>query len=116
MPISDEEYATLEEGAFVNTTGTIIVVLTILWLALRSSRIILAVFASLLVGLSITAAIGLAMVGALNLISVAFAVLFIGLGVDFGIQFSVRYRAERHDVDDLHINRCSIPAAMSARR
>ena len=102
VPISDEEYATLEEGAFFNTTGTIVIVLTILWLALRSSRIILAVFASLLVGLSMTAALGLAMVGALNLISVAFAVLFIGLGVDFGIQFSVRYRAERHEVDDLH--------------
>ena len=41
------------------------------------------------------------MVGALNLISVAFAVLFIGLGVDFGIQFSVRYRAERFAERDL---------------
>src|SRR5713226_6418068 len=102
VAIADEEYATLEEGAFVNTTATIIVVLTILWLALRSPRLILSVFVSLLVGLSITAAIGLALVGALNLISVAFAVLFIRLGVDFGIQFSVRYRAERHDVDDLH--------------
>jgi uncharacterized protein len=102
VPIADEEYATLNEGAFVNTTGTIVVVLTILWLALRSPRIIFAVFVSLIVGLSITAAIGLALVGALNLISVAFAVLFIGLGVDFGIQFSVRYRAERHEVDDLH--------------
>jgi uncharacterized protein len=102
VPIADEEYATLQEGAFVNTTATIIVVLTILWLALRSWHIILAVFVSLIVGLSITAAIGLAMVGALNLISIAFAVLFIGLGVDFGIQFSVRYRAERHEVDDLH--------------
>jgi predicted RND superfamily exporter protein len=40
-------------------------------------------------------------VGKLNLVSIAFAVLFIGLGVDFGLQFSVRYRAERHDVDDL---------------
>ena len=28
------------------------------------------------------------MVGALNMISVAFAVLFVGLGVDFAIQFS----------------------------
>jgi hopanoid biosynthesis associated RND transporter like protein HpnN len=101
VAIADEEYATLNEGAFINTTGTILVVLTILWLALRSPRIIVAVFISLIVGLSITAAIGLAMVGALNLISVAFAVLFIGLGVDFGIQFSVRYRAERHDVDAL---------------
>jgi hopanoid biosynthesis associated RND transporter like protein HpnN len=101
VPIADEEYATLQEGAFVNTAATIVVVLTILWLALRSPRLILAVFVSLLVGFSITAAIGLALVGALNLISVAFAVLFIGLGVDFGIQFSVRYRAERHEVDDL---------------
>jgi hopanoid biosynthesis associated RND transporter like protein HpnN len=102
VPISDEEYATLNEGAYVNTTVTIVVVLTILWLALRSPRIILAVFVSLIVGLSVTAAIGLALVGALNLISIAFAVLFIGLGVDFGIQFSVRYRAERHEVDNLH--------------
>jgi hopanoid biosynthesis associated RND transporter like protein HpnN len=102
VAIADEEYATLNEGAFINTAGTIVVVLTILWLALRSPRIILAVFVSLIVGLSLTAAIGLAIVGALNLISVAFAVLFIGLGVDFGIQFSVRYRAERHEVDELN--------------
>ncbi|TMJ91698.1 MAG: hopanoid biosynthesis-associated RND transporter HpnN, partial [Alphaproteobacteria bacterium] len=102
VAIADEEYATLQEGAFVNTAVTILVVLTILWLALRSFGIILAVALSLLVGLTITAAIGLAIVGALNLISVAFAVLFIGLGVDFGIQFSVRYRAERHEVDNLH--------------
>ncbi|HZO44761.1 MAG TPA: MMPL family transporter, partial [Xanthobacteraceae bacterium] len=102
VPIADEEYATVQEGAFINTTATILVVLTILWLALRSGRLILSVFISLLIGLSITAALGLAMVGALNLISVAFAVLFIGLGVDFGIQFSVRYRAERHEVDNLH--------------
>ena len=102
VPIADEEFATVQEGAFVNTAGTILVVLTILWLALRSWRIISAVFVSLLIGLAITMALGLAMVGALNLISVAFAVLFIGLGVDFGIQFSVRYRAERHDNDNLH--------------
>jgi hopanoid biosynthesis associated RND transporter like protein HpnN len=101
VPISDEEYATLQEGAVVDTTATILIVLTILWLALRSWQIILAVFISLIVGLSITAAMGLAIVGAFNLISVAFFVLFVGLGVDFGIQFSVRYRAERHEVDDL---------------
>jgi len=101
VPISDEEYATVQEGAFVNTAATILIVLTILLLALRSPRLIAAVAVSLLVGLSITAGIGLALVGSLNLISVAFAVLFVGLGVDFGIQFSVRYRAERHEVDDL---------------
>ena len=41
------------------------------------------------------------MVGALNLISVAFAVLFVGIGVDFGIQFCVRYREERFKEPDL---------------
>ena len=56
---------------------------------------------TVLVGLALTAALGLMMVGALNLISVYFAVLFVGIGVDFGIQFSVRYRAERHEIDDL---------------
>ena len=51
VPIADEEFATVQEGAFVNTAGTILVVLTILCLALRSGRLILAVFVSLLVGL-----------------------------------------------------------------
>ena len=40
------------------------------------------------------------MVGPLNPISVAFAVLFVGIAVDFGIQFSVRYRDERFRADD----------------
>jgi hypothetical protein len=101
VPVADEEFATLREGAVLNTTLTIVAVLVILWLALRSTRIIFAVFTSLVAGLAVTAALGLAMVHALNLISVAFFVLFIGIGVDFGIQFSVRYRSERHDIADL---------------
>jgi hypothetical protein len=102
VPIADEEFGTLKEGAFLNGAVTLGVVLLILWLALKSYRIILAVSINLAVGLAITAALGLMMVGALNLISVAFAVLFIGLGVDFGLQFSVRYRAERFECADLH--------------
>ena len=96
VALSDEEFATVADGAALNGVVTILVVLLILWLALKQARIILAVLINLAVGLTFTAAIGLRMVGALNLISVAFAVLFIGLGVDFGIQFSVRYRAERY--------------------
>ncbi len=101
VALSDEEFSTIAEGAALNGAVTILVVLLILWLALKQSRIILAVLVNLAVGLSFTAAAGLWMVGTLNLISVAFAVLFIGLGVDFGIQFSVRYRAERFADRDL---------------
>jgi len=101
VPMADEEFATVQHGALANVIVTVVVVLVILWLALRSGRIILAVFINLFVGLALTAALGLWMVGALNMISVAFAVLFVGLGVDFGIQFSVRYRAERHEIPKL---------------
>jgi hopanoid biosynthesis associated RND transporter like protein HpnN len=101
VAMADDEFGTVQEGAVTNGIATIVVVLIILWLALKSGRIILSVFLNLVVGLTITAALGLMMVGALNLISVAFAVLFVGLGVDFGIQFAVRYRSERHENGDL---------------
>ncbi len=101
VPMADEEFATLKENAELNGIITLGIVLFILWLALRSKRLILAVFINLFVGLSLTAAWGLFMVGAFNLISVSFAVLFVGIGVDFGIQYAVRYRHERHELDDL---------------
>src|ERR1700738_415709 len=96
VPIADEEFGTMEDGAGLNAAATALLVLFILWRALKSGRIVLAVALSVIVGLAATAAVGLMMVGALNLISVAFAVLFVGIGVDFGIQFSVRYRSERY--------------------
>ena len=37
-------------------------------------------------------------VGTLNLISVAFAILFVGIAVDFAIQFCVRYRRDAADL------------------
>src|SRR5204862_4855107 len=101
LAINDEQFASLSEGAVLNFVGTVVAVLVILWLALRSARIITAVFISLFVGFMVTAAAGLLMVGSFNLISIAFAVLFVGLGADFGIQFSVRYRSERHDLNDV---------------
>ena len=106
VPVENEEFATIRDGAVTNGTITLAVVLLILWLALHSFRIILAVVIALFIGLSITATVGLLMVGALNLISVAFAVLFVGLGVDFGIQFSVRYRQERYKNPDLRAALC----------
>jgi uncharacterized protein len=102
VAIADEEFSTLAEGALLNTLLAMAVVLLVLWLALRSGRIILAVVLSLFAGLALTAAIGLLLVGAFNPISMAFAVLFVGIGVDFGIQIAVRYRRERHATNDLH--------------
>jgi hopanoid biosynthesis associated RND transporter like protein HpnN len=101
QPLADEEFASVQDGAALNGTITFVVVLVILWLALRSGRMIVAVLITLFVGLAITAALGLMMVGALNMISVAFMVLFVGLGIDFGVQFGVKYREERYQDDRL---------------
>jgi len=101
VPINDDQFSVIRQSALRDTLTALFGAVVILWLALRSWKIVAAVFFSLMVGLSVTAALGLAMVGAFNLISVAFFVLFVGLGVDFGIQFSVRYRSERHQYHDL---------------
>jgi uncharacterized protein len=120
VPIANEEFATVQDGALVNGIGTVLVVLVILWMALHSPKIIFAVFVNLFIGLSITTAVGLMMVGSLNLLSIAFAVLFVGLGVDFGIQYSVRYRSERFKSDDLRAalekaaERSAVPLSLAA--
>jgi hopanoid biosynthesis associated RND transporter like protein HpnN len=120
VPIANEEYSTVQDGAIVNGVATVLIVLVILWMALHSSKIIFAVFVNLFIGLSLTTAVGLMMVGSLNLLSIAFAVLFVGLGVDFGIQFSVRYRSERFKNEDLALalesaaRRCAVPLSLAA--
>jgi hypothetical protein len=64
-------------------------------------RVVIAILVTTFVGLIVTAAVGLLATGRFNLISVAFIPLFVGLGVDFSIQFSVRSLAERLIQPDL---------------
>jgi hopanoid biosynthesis associated RND transporter like protein HpnN len=95
-----------ELGALKESTGpigllTTAAMLLILYLALRSARMVAAVVITVLAGLVLTAAFGLAVYGRFNLISVAFLPLFVGLGVDFAIQFCVRYRAETVSEGDI---------------
>jgi hopanoid biosynthesis associated RND transporter like protein HpnN len=101
VPMADEEFATLSDRAGLMMGAMMAGVLLTLWLALRSFKIIFAILVTLALGLILTMALGLMAVGVFNIISIAFVCLFVGLGVDFGIQFSVRYRSERHHNRDL---------------
>jgi hypothetical protein len=95
VPLQDEEFATLAQRAgliAVLASGAIILML---WLAVRSVWLIASILATTLAGLVTATALGLAVFHRFNVISVAFIPLFVGLGIDIGIQFSVRYRAER---------------------
>ncbi len=96
VPLADEEFGSIADN--IGLVGALMAgaMLVVLWLATRSLRMVAAIMATILTGLVITTALGLIMVGRLNLISIAFIPLFVGLGVDFGIQVTVRFNAERH--------------------
>jgi hypothetical protein len=113
VALSDEEFATVAEGAGLATGVSLALVCLLLFLALRSLRIIVAIVGTLLAGLVATAAFAVAAVGALNLISVAFAVLFVGIAVDFGIQFATRYRDERYRTGKLDEALCGTAAGLA---
>jgi len=70
---------------------SLILVASILTIGIRSGRTIAALLIALLVGAVWTTGLASISVGRLNLISVAFMVLFFGLGIDFGTHLSLRY-------------------------
>ena len=100
VALSDEEFGSLTEGAGVIGSLSFSLLCLFLGLAVGSLRLVIAILGTLLVGLVSTVAFAAATIGSLNLISVAFAVLFVGIAVDFGIQFAVRYRDCRHRIPD----------------
>jgi hopanoid biosynthesis associated RND transporter like protein HpnN len=95
VPLADEEFASAAGGALAGLLVSFAVVVLWLYLALRSWRLILPVVCTLLLGLALTTGFAALAVGTLNLISVAFAILFVGIAVDFAIQFTVRFREMR---------------------
>ena len=67
-----------------------------LFLAVGSWRLIAPILMTLGFGLMLTLLFAATAVGTLNLVSVGFGILFVGIAVDFAIQFCVRYREYRH--------------------
>ena len=72
--------------------GSIVLITLWLFLAVGSWRLIVPILLTLVLGLTLTLLFAAVAVGTLNLVSVGFGILFVGLAVDFAIQFCVRYR------------------------
>ncbi len=98
--LDNEQVKTVSQSAGLATALSLTLVLAMLTWGLRRARYVLIILATLFMGLTWTAAFALYSTGPLNLISVSFAVLFVGLGVDFGIQFCIRYQEERTHNDN----------------
>jgi len=94
VALSDDQFSALSEGAGFSTALSICLLCFWLGLGLRSFPTVSAVLITLIIGLVGCTAIAVRVIGPFNPISVAFAPLFVGIAIDFGIQFSVRYAAE----------------------
>ncbi|MEO1894961.1 MAG: MMPL family transporter, partial [Methylococcales bacterium] len=90
--LEHEELESVSQGAIFSGILSLTLVCITLYFALRSFKLLLITFTSLITGLILTAGFATISVGHLNLISIAFAVLYIGLGVDFAIHLCLRYR------------------------
>jgi hypothetical protein len=100
VALADEEFATVAQGAVTGLIGSLVLITLWLFLAVRSWRLIVPILMTLILGLMLTVLFAAAAIGTLNLVSVGFGVLFVGIAVDFAIQFSVRYREFRYETGD----------------
>ena len=95
-----EELDSVTRGAKRAGLLALIMVSIVLTVGLRSIMLVIATLLTLIFGLLYTAAFATFAIGELNLISIAFAVLYIGLGVDFAIHYCLRYRELRGNGND----------------
>ncbi len=95
VALADEEFATAAHGVVEGLIGSLALITLWLFLALRSWRLMVPALLTLVVGLMLTLLFASVAIGTLNLVSVGFGILFVGIAVDFAIQFSVRLRERR---------------------
>ena len=90
--LEDDELAGMSTGTFTASVFSVVLVLFILLVAYRSILLTVATLLTLALGMVFCGAFAAIAVTELNLISLAFAVSNIGLGVEYAIHFCLRYR------------------------
>lgn len=99
VPLAYEEMRAVGQSVGLAGFLSTVFLAIILGFGIRSLRIIIAILITLTVGLAWTLGWAMASVGALNLVSATFAVLIIGLGVDFAVHLALRYQEAIEDGD-----------------
>ena len=95
LAMEHEELTSITRSATVSgIASTATVILVLLW-ALRSLPLLAIAVTTLMAGLCMTAGFAALAVGHLNLLSAAFAVLYVGLGGDFILHLTLRLKEPR---------------------
>ncbi|GFO73905.1 uncharacterized protein BPLS_P0245 [Bathymodiolus platifrons methanotrophic gill symbiont] len=92
IALEEDEMRVLAEDTVYSGLFALALILVVLYLGLRSVKLVLCTLIALIMGLILTAGFATIAVGHLNVLSVAFAILYIGLGVDFSIHICLAFR------------------------
>ncbi len=92
VALAHEEFLSASKANLYAIIGSLVLVTILLIIGLGSYRLVLITLACLIIGLIYTAGFATWAIGELNLISIAFAVLYIGLGVDFSIHYCLKFK------------------------
>lgn len=93
--LEHEELETVSNGATLSGIMSLILVFIAQWIGVRSFRLVIITYVVLVMGLILTAGFAALTVGHLNVISIAFATLYIGLGVDYAVHICLYYRERK---------------------
>ncbi len=87
-----EELLSIEKGTEIAGVISLILICTALLIGFRSWKLTVATLVTLILGLAYSLGFASVAVPALNVISISFAVLYIGMGVDYATHLALRYR------------------------
>ncbi|MDD1605272.1 MAG: MMPL family transporter, partial [Methylococcaceae bacterium] len=93
--LEHEELASVTTGAELAGLASLILVFVVQWVGFKSLKLLIITYIVLVMGLVFTAGFASITVGHLNIISIAFASLYIGLGVDYAVHICLYYRERR---------------------
>lgn len=89
-----EEMATSQRDMEIATILSLSLTVLLLLLAFRGLLNVIAAMVSLIVGICLSFGFATVAVGHLNILSMVFAIMLIGLGIEYGIQVVLRYQEE----------------------
>jgi len=89
-----EEMATSQRDLEIATLLSLALTVILLLFAFRGLLNVVAAMVSLIVGICLSFGFATAAVGHLNILSMVFAIMLIGLGIEYGIQVVLRYQEE----------------------
>ncbi len=93
--LEHEELESVSNSATFAGIASLVLVFLVQWVGFHSLRLLVITYIVLIMGLILTAGFAAITVGHLNVISIAFASLYIGLGVDYAVHICLYYRERK---------------------